>query len=137
MDPAGLLLRIANPAYNLGKLCEIHSPMSFPILFSIRTQVVILQTGVQRIQEWLHFTDPASKSQVLPSLHQAIQTVDATVQRLNECVDSLAKLEQKSLDQPGGSDSDTDHDERSLQKHLTDVRECASLIHLTLSVCQL
>nr|POE88334.1 isoform 2 of ankyrin-3 [Quercus suber] len=127
MDPGGLLLRIAILASSLETITGANETVSY-ILSLVQSQATGLQTGLHQIQEWLHFSDTASKSQVLPSLQDAMDTVDATVQRLSDDVEVLlielgtsgADLQDEDL----LTESHRAHSEQRLRRHLTDLREC-------------
>ena len=142
MDPAGLLISIATIALTIDQINETYASSS-KTLALIRAQIRILETGTQRIQEWLHFTDPTSQAQVSRSLHDSIATVNSSIESLQEDLDHITRSGPKASKMLGraGSDQWTKAkfamNENRLRKHLTDVRECASLIHFTLSVCQL
>lgn len=142
MDPAGLLLSVATIAVTIDQIQESYNATSGTLQL-IRSQIKILETGVQRIQEWLHFTDPTSKAQVMDSLQDAIFTVYAAVERLQEDLASITRTGPKTSKMLGRSGSDQwvktkfAYNEPRMRKHLTDVRECVSLIHFTLSVSQL
>lgn len=142
MDPAGLLISIASIAYALDSLAESYNSAS-NTLGLIKSQIRILETGAARIQEWLHFTDASSKTQVQQSLQDAAATVNASLQRLNEDLGSISHTGPRTAKLLGRTGSDQwmktkfVYNEGRMRKHLTDVRECASLMHFTLNVCQL
>lgn len=142
MDPAGTLISIATIAVIVDELLESYKDAP-RVLSSIRTQIKILEAGVQRIQEWLHFTEPTSKAHVLSSLHDATATVDASIGSLKDDLDAITNTGPKTQKILGrqGSDKWTQakftYNEGRLRKHLTDMRECVSLMHFTLTVCQL
>ena len=142
MDPAGLLLSVASIAITIDQLQESYNS-TYSTLSLIRSQIKILEAGVQRIQEWMHWTDPSSKAQVVSSLQDAILTVNGAVERLQVCLSSIIGTGPATTRLLGrtGSDQWTKtkfaYNEPFLRKHLTDVRECVSLIQFTLSVCQL
>lgn len=142
MDPAGLLISIASIAYTLDELSESYNAASGTLAL-IKTQIKILETGTQRIQEWLHFTDPTSVGQVRASLADAIGTVNDALHRLQEDVENVTHTGAKTAKFLGRTASDQwvktkfVYSEGRMRKHLTDVRECASLMHFTLNVCQL
>ena len=142
MDPARLLISVATIAITIDQIQEAREAAS-STLSLIRAQIQILEAGVQRIQEWLHFTDPSSKAQVMHSLHDAIATVNGCVDRLQYDLASTTTTGPKAsrlLGRVGSvrwSRANFVYNEPILRKHLTDVRECVSLIHFTLSVCQL
>lgn len=142
MDPAGLLMSVATIAITIDEIQATFSSAS-GTLDVIRSQIKILETGVQRIQEWLHFTDPTSKAQVMHSLQDAVATVNAAVQRLQDDLATITRTGPKTTKLLGRTGSDQwmktkfAINETRMRKHLTDVRECVSLIHFTLSVCQL
>jgi len=142
MDPAGLLISIATIACTLDELSETYNSAS-NTLSLIRSQIKILETGAQRIQEWLHFTDPTSKMQIMGSLRDAVATVNSSLQRLQDDITSISHTGPKTTKVLGRSGSNQwlkakfTYNESRMRKHLTDVRECASLMHFTLNVCQL
>ncbi|KAI7195265.1 hypothetical protein KC363_g1673 [Hortaea werneckii] len=139
MDPAGLLISIATIAHTLEELSGSYSGTS-DTLSTLKTQIKILETGTQRIQEWLHFTDPGSQMKVHGSLRDAVATVDSSLRRLHEDLTSLQSTSGQPLDGRGhGRDAKAKfaYNESRMQRHLTDVRECSSLMHFTLNVCQL
>ncbi|KAI7152825.1 hypothetical protein KC349_g8747 [Hortaea werneckii] len=139
MDPAGLLISIATIAHTLEELSESYSGTS-DTLSTLKTQIKILETGTQRIQEWLHFTDPGSQMKVHGSLRDAVATVDSSLRRLHEDLTSLGSTSGQPLDGQGhrrDAKAKFAYNESRMQRHLTDVRECSSLMHFTLNVCQL
>ncbi|TKA25713.1 hypothetical protein B0A50_05808 [Salinomyces thailandicus] len=142
MDPAGLLISIATIACTLDELSQSYNSAT-NTLSLIRAQVKVLETGTQRIQEWLHFTDPQSKMQVHASLRDAVGTVDSSLQRLHEDIVDITHTGPKTSKLLGSTGTDQwmktkfIYNESRLRSHLTDVRECASLLHFTLNVCQL
>ena len=142
MDPAGLLLSIATIAVCLDEISQSYNSAS-STLGLIKSQIKILESGTQRIQEWLHYTDPQSRAGVMSSLGDAIGTVYSSLERLNDDIAALAHTGPKTTRLLGKTGSDQwartkfVYSEGRLRKHLTDVRECASLMHFCLNVCQL
>lgn len=142
MDPAGILLSIATIAYTLDELSDSYANAS-STLSLIRSHIRVLEAGTQRIQEWLHFTDPTSRVQVMASLGDAIGTVNSSLERLQEDIASLSHTGPKTAKILGKTGSNQwaktkfVYNEGRLRRHLTDVRECAALMHFTLNVCQL
>lgn len=142
MDPAGTLLSIAQIIIILTDFAESfdEAPRS---LSSIRAQIRVVETGVKRIQEWMHFTDPTSRAVIQDSLQEAIATVDDSVGSLKEDLDLILHSGPKVTKLLGrqGSDKWTQTkfawNEPKLSKHVTDMRECALLLSFTLTVCQL
>ncbi|KAM0700921.1 hypothetical protein Q7P35_012643 [Cladosporium inversicolor] len=142
MDPAGTLLSIAQIIIILTDFAESfdEAPRS---LSSIRAQIRVVETGVRRIQEWMHYTDPTSKAVIQDSLQEAIATVDDSVGSLKEDLDLILRSGPKMTKLLGrqGSDKWTQTkfawNEPKLSKHVTDMRECALLLSFTLTVCQL
>lgn len=142
MDPAGLLISIATIACTLDELSTTYNSASNTLAL-IKSQIKILETGAQRIQEWLHFTDPTSQMQVMHSLRDAIATVNSSLQRLQDDVTDTTRTGPKHVKLLGRTCSDQwletefAYDEARMRTHLTDTRECASLMQFTLNVCQL
>ncbi|KAK5123201.1 hypothetical protein LTR85_003400 [Meristemomyces frigidus] len=142
MDPAGLLISIATIAYTLDELTASYHSAS-DTLSLIKTHIKILETGATRIQEWLHYTDLPSQMQVMHSLRDAVATVNSSLQRLQWDIEEITHTGPKTAKLLGRSGSDQwmktkfTFNEARLRKHLTDVRECASLVNFTLNVCQL
>jgi ankyrin repeat protein len=142
MDPAGTLLSIAQIIVILTDFAESFDEAP-RILSSIRAQIRVVETGVRRIQEWMHFTDPTSKAVIQDSLQEAIATVDDSVGSLKEDLDLILRSGPKMTKLLGrqGSDKWTQTkfawNEPKLSKHVTDMRECALLLSFTLTVCQL
>ena len=142
MDPAGLLLSVASIAMTIDRIQQSYNATP-STLSLIQSQIRILETGIQRIQEWLHFTDPTSKAHVMHSLQDAVFTVHARVERLQEDLTFITRTGPKTSKMLGRAGSDQwvktkfVYNEARMRRHLTDVRECVSLIHFTLSVCQL
>ncbi|KAK5134131.1 hypothetical protein LTR08_006906 [Meristemomyces frigidus] len=142
MDPAGLLISIATIAYTLDELSEGYSSAS-STLSLIKSQVKLLETGATRIQEWLWFTDPTSQMVVMHSLRDAIATVNSSLERLQGDITEITHTGPKTARLLGRTRSDQwvktkfAYNEGRMRKHLTDVRECASLMYFTLNVCQL
>lgn len=142
MDPAGTLLSIAQIVIILTEFADSfdEAPRT---LSSIRAQIRVVETGVKRIQEWMHFTDPTSKAVIQDSLQEAIATVDDSVGSLKEDMDLILHSGPKMTKLLGrqGSDKWTQTkfawNEPKLSKHVTDMRECALLLSFTLTVCQL
>nr|OQO16540.1 hypothetical protein B0A51_14504 [Rachicladosporium sp. CCFEE 5018] len=142
MDPVGTLLSIATLALIIDDLCGayLEAPRT---LAAIRLQIKVLETSLQRVQEWLHFTDPTTKAQVMGSINDATFTVDSALQALKADLTDITSSGSKTVKALGrqGSDQWTKTkfawNEARLRRHLTDMRECASLMHLTLAVCQL
>jgi ankyrin repeat protein len=142
MDPAGTLLSIAQIVVILTDFAESfdEAPRT---LSSIRAQIRVVETGVKRIQEWMHYTDPTSKAVIQDSLQEAIATVDDSVGSLKEDLDLILRSGPKMTKFLGrqGSDKWTQTkfawNEPKLSKHVTDMRECALLLSFTLTVCQL
>lgn len=85
MNPAGLLVSVATIAMVLDDLTESYNA-AFGTLSSIRTQVKILETGAQRIQEWLLSTDPSSKTQIMHNLQDSLATVKGSLSRLRDLI---------------------------------------------------
>lgn len=145
MDPAGLLICVGSVLESLDHVSETYNPD--PGTFSlIRSQLKILEAGIQRIQEFLHFTDPTSRAQITSSLTESISTVTSCAGRLQEDLASITRARPTEFDSavPNGTASDDPaerpkftYNESRMRKNLTDVRECVSLIHFTFSVCQL
>ena len=145
MDPAGLLICVGNVLDSLDHVADTYNPD--PGTFSLlRSQLKILEAGVQRIQEFLHFTDPTTKAQITSSLTESISTVTSCAGRLQEDLASITRANPTALDSatPSGSSPASPaerpkftYNESRMRKNLTDVRECVSLIHFTVSVCQL
>lgn len=132
MDPAGLLISIAATTNTLNRLPATDTPAS-QTLSLIKSQIKILETGAQRIHEWLHFTEPSGKAQVMPSLLDAVGTVDLSLQRLqNDMMDATLAGPQRAT----SGNANILGNERSMKRHLTDLRQCSSLVHYTLNVCQ-
>ncbi|KAK4553181.1 hypothetical protein LTR86_009711 [Recurvomyces mirabilis] len=109
----------------------------------IREQVKALQAGTQRIQEWLHFTEPTERAQVTGSVQDAVATVRSSLERLQDGVTTnsqggnhAVKLTDDNNDSQHGEGT-LIHNEARMRKYLVDLRECASLIQFTLNVCQL
>ena len=122
MDPAGLLISIATIAHTLEELSGTYSGTS-DTLSTLKTQIKILETGTQRIQEWLHFTDPGSQMKVHGSLRDAVATVDSSLRRLHEDLTSLESSSEQPLDGRGnGRDARAKvaYNESRMQRHLTD-----------------
>ena len=142
MDPAGLLLNIATVLITIDQLQQNYDASS-GTLSSIGTQTKILEASLSRVREWLHYTDPSSKAQVMHSLQDAIETVTGCIYRLQNDLDSTTRTGPKTSRFLGRTGSDQwvktkfAFNEARLKRHLTDVRECVSLVHFTLSVCQL
>ena len=142
MDPAGLLISIATLAIILEDVSESYNAAS-GTLSLIKSQIKILETGAQRIQEWLHFTPMADQAKIRQSLWDSIATVDGSLARLREEVESITHTGPRARKMLGRNGSDQwvkakfVLNEANLRKHLTDVRECTSLLHFTLNVCQL
>jgi ankyrin repeat protein len=142
MDPAGTLLAITEIFIRLQDFSDLfdEAPRT---LNSIRAQIKVVETGVKRIQEWMHFTDPTSKAVVQEALQEAIATVDDSVGSLKEDLDVILSSGPKMTKLLGrqGSDKWTQTkfawNEARLSKHVTDMRECALLLSFTLTVCQL
>lgn len=142
MDPFGTLVSIATIAVTLQEFADSfeEAPAS---LLSIKAQIKVVETGVKRVQEWLHFTDPTSRAEVQDSLHEAIATVDASVRSLKDDLDSVLYSGPKATRVLGRQGSDRwtrtkfAWNEKILTRHLTDMRECALLLVFTLTVCQL
>lgn len=142
MDPAGLLISIATIAYTLDDLSESYGNASSTLAL-IKAQIKILETGTQRIQEWMHFTDPSSKGQVMQSLSDAVATVNSSLERLHEDIAGITHTGPKTQKVLGRMASDQwiktkfVYSEGRMRKHLADVRECTSLVSFALNVCQL
>lgn len=142
MDPAGTLLSIAQIIVILTDFADSfdEAPRT---LSSIRAQIRVVEAGVKRIQEWMHFTDPTSKAVIQESLQEAIATVDDSVGSLKEDLDLILYSGPKMTKLLGRQGSDRwsqtkfAWNEPKLSKHLTDMRECALLLSFTLTVCQL
>lgn len=79
----------------------------------------------------------------MASLSDAIETVNDSLERLREDMAAITKSGPKTTKLLGKTASNQwtktkfVMGEGRLRKHLTDVRECASLLHFTLNVCQL
>lgn len=142
MDPAGTLLSITEIFIRLQDFSDLFDEAPRTIN-SIRAQIKVVETGVRRIQEWMHFTDPTSRAVVQDSLQEAIATVDDSVGSLKEDLDVILNSGPKMSKLLGrqGSDKWTQTkfawNEARLSKHVTDMRECALLLSFTLTVCQL
>lgn len=142
MDPAGLLISIATIAYALDELADSYNSAS-STLSLIKSQIRILETGATRIQEWLHVTDWTSKTQVMHSLRDAIATVNSALLRLQDDVEEITHTGPRTAKLLGRTGSDQwmktkfTFNEARMRKHLTDVRECTSLMAFSLNVCQL
>ncbi|KAK3071309.1 hypothetical protein LTR53_008846 [Teratosphaeriaceae sp. CCFEE 6253] len=142
MDPGGLLLSIATIVICLDEITESYASAS-ATLGLIKAQIRVLEAGTRRVQEWLHYTDPQSRAGVMASLGDAIGTVASSMERLNEDIAALAHTGPKTAKLLGKNGSSQwartkfVYNEGRLRRHLTDVRECASLMHFTLNVCQL
>ena len=142
MDPVGTLWSIAAIVVALQQFAESYEDAP-ALLLSIRAQVKVVETGVRRVQEWLHFTEPRSRAEVQGSLQEAIATVDSSVRSLKESLDSILPSGPKATKILGrqGSDRWTQTkyawNEKTLNRHLADMRECALLLAFTLTVCQL
>jgi ankyrin repeat protein len=142
MDPVGTLWSIAAIAVTLQDFVESFEDAPASLL-SIKAQIKVVETGVRRVQEWLHFTDPRSRAEVQESLQEAIATVDASMGSLKETLDSILHSGPTTTKILGrqGSDKWTQTkyawNEKVLTRHLTDMRECALLLAFTLTVCQL
>ena len=142
MDPAGLLLSVATVFITIDRVQETYDTTP-STLTSIRSQIKLLEGSLERLQQWLHYTDPSSKAQIMHSLQDAMETVNASIYRLQDALDSTTRNGSKTttLHSRTGSDqwmkSGLALNEAHLKKHITDVRECVSLMHFTLSVCQL
>jgi hypothetical protein len=142
MDPAGTLLSLVDVTFRIEDFASRfdEAPRT---LNSIRAQIKVVESGVKRIQEWMHFTDPTSKAMVQHSLQEAIATVDDSVASLKEDLDLILLSGPKMTKLLGrqGSDKWTQTkfawNEARLSKHVTDMRECALLLSFTLTVCQL
>jgi ankyrin repeat protein len=142
MDPVGTLWSIAAIVVTLQDFVESYEDAPASLL-SIRAQIKVVETGVRRVQEWLHFTDPRSRAEVQESLEEAIATVDSSMRSLKETLDSILHSGPTATKILGrqGSDKWTQTkyawNEKVLNRHLTDMRECALLLAFTLTVCQL
>jgi ankyrin repeat protein len=142
MDPVGTLWSIAAIVVTLQDFVESYEDAPASLL-SIRAQIKVVETGVRRVQEWLHFTDPRSRAEVQESLQEAIATVDSSMRSLKETLDSILHSGPTATKILGrqGSDKWTQTkyawNEKVLTRHLTDMRECALLLAFTLTVCQL
>ena len=88
MDPVGTLWSIAAIVVTLQDFVESYEDAPASLL-SIRAQIKVVETGVRRVQEWLHFTDPRSRAEVQESLQEAIATVDSSMRSLKETLDSM------------------------------------------------
>ncbi|KAK5114858.1 hypothetical protein LTR62_002015 [Meristemomyces frigidus] len=138
MDPAGLLLSINKVSDKLDELSQNHSSAS-DTLTLIRAQVKTLQAGTQRIQEWLHFTEPTERAQITRSVQDAVATVRSSLERLQDGVASSqygGVDAAKVLDDGRNGESTLIYNEARMRKYLVDLRECASLMQFTLNVCQ-
>lgn len=142
MDPVGTLWSLAAIAVTVQEFAESFEDAPASLL-SIKAQIKVVETGIRRVQEWLHFTDPRSRAEVQESLQEAIATVDASMRSLKETLDSILHSGPKATKLLGrqGSDKWTQTkyawNEKVLNRHLTDMRECALLLGFTLTVCQL
>jgi hypothetical protein len=142
MDPVGTLWSIAAIVVTLQDFVESYEDAPASLL-SIRAQIKVVETGVRRVQDWLHFTDPRSRAEVQESLQEAIATVDSSMRSLKETLDSILHSGPTATKILGrqGSDKWTQTkyawNEKVLTRHLTDMRECALLLAFTLTVCQL
>ncbi|EMD00842.1 hypothetical protein BAUCODRAFT_20857 [Baudoinia panamericana UAMH 10762] len=142
MDPAGLLISVATILIVLDELTESYGSANNTLAL-IKSQVKVLEAGTQRIQEWLWYTDPASKSELMESLGDAVSTVNAALQRLQEEIEAITRTGPRTAKLLGKAGSDQwvktkfVYSEGRMRRHLTDVRECASLMSFCLTVCQL
>jgi ankyrin repeat protein len=142
MDPVGTLWSIAAIVVTLQEFVESYEDAPASLL-SIKAQIQVVETGVRRVQEWLHFTDPRSRAEVQESLQAAIATVDSSMKSLKGTLDSILHPGPRATKLLGrqGSDKWTQTkfawNEKVLNRHLTDMRECALLLTFTLTVCQL
>ena len=137
-----VVLSIATIAFTLDELSGSYSSAS-STLSLIKSQIKILETGATRIQEWLWYTDPTSQMVVMGSLRDAIATVNSSLERLQGDITEITHTGPRTARLLGRSRSDQwvktkfAINEARMRKHLTDVRECASLMYFTLNVCQL
>ncbi|KAK0859425.1 hypothetical protein LTS02_009238 [Friedmanniomyces endolithicus] len=138
MDPGGLLLSIAAISDNIDALSESYNSAS-STLGLVRSQIKVLEAGTQRIQEWLHFTDPTDHILVWASLGVAIGTVNSSLDRLQDDVVSISHTGANTAKVRGDQWARTKfaHNEGRLRVDLTDLRECCHLMHFSLQVCQL
>ncbi|KAK0305360.1 hypothetical protein LTR01_006886 [Friedmanniomyces endolithicus] len=138
MDPGGLLLSIAAISDNIDALSESHKS-AVSTLGLVRSQIRALEAGTQRIQEWLHFTDPTDHILVWASLGVAIGTVNTALERLQDDVVSISHTGANTAKVRGDQWASTQsaHNEGRLRMDLTDVRECCHLMQFSLQVCQL
>ncbi|KAK0262891.1 hypothetical protein B0A54_08990 [Friedmanniomyces endolithicus] len=138
MDPGGLLLSIAAISDSIDALSESYNAAS-STLGLVRSQIKILEAGTQRIQEWLHFTDPTDHILVWASLGVAIGTVNTALERLQDDVVSTSHTGANTAKVRGDqwARAKSAHNEGRLRVDLTDVRECCHLMHFSLQVCQL
>ena len=136
------MLSIATIVYTLDELSTSYNTAS-TTLSLIRSQIKVIETGATRIQEWLWYTDPTSQMVVMSSLRDAIATVNSSLERLQGDITEITHTGPKTARLLGRSGSDQwvktkfAYNETRMRKHLTDVRECASLMYFTLNVCQL
>ena len=136
------MLSIATIVYTLDELSTSYNTAS-TTLSLIRSQIKVIETGATRIQEWLWYTDPTSQMVVMSSLRDAIATVNSSLQRLQGDITEITHTGPKTARLLGRTASDQwvktkfAYNEARMRKHLTDVRECASLMYFTLNVCQL
>ena len=136
------MLSIATIVYTLDELSTSYNTAS-TTLSLIRSQIKVIETGATRIQEWLWYTDPTSQMVVMSSLRDAIATVNSSLERLQGDITEITHTGPKTARLLGRSGSDQwvktkfAYSETRMRKHLTDVRECASLMYFTLNVCQL
>jgi hypothetical protein len=142
MDPATVLFRLTALSAAVDYIQETY--YAIPGTFaSIRTQLNSLESGLERIQEWQHYTDPQSEAQVLPSLHEAMKTVGGCLQELRndlEYPQQPATPTTKFSDWTGSepwTKVESMFNEPRLNRYLIDIRQCVYLTQFTLLVCQL
>ena len=142
MDPATVLFRLI--ALSAAIDYVEHTYHTIPgALASIKSQLKTLESGLERIQEWQHYTDPQSEAQVLPSLHEAMKTVGGYLLRLRDDLESTQQpgnSATSSFDRTGiesRTKVQPTFNEPRLNRYLIDLQHCVSLTQFTLLVCQL
>lgn len=140
MDPAGLLSSVTALLSTIDSIQRTYRTLPEP-LGSIRSQLEALESNIEHIQEWQHYTDPQSEARALPGVHETTKTVEWSLQRLQSDLESRSTLADAN-----SAAYNTQKDQRrgesfmlneyGLQKHLVDVRQCISLTQFLLSICQ-
>lgn len=133
MDPAGLLVSVNATQYKLDKFSATYRSAA-GTLGHIASQIQSLKSGTERMQEWLHFTDPSSKIQITFGLRDAMATINHSLQRLQYDLEAIHGISETAAS--GGKEL-SPYNEAQMKKHLTDVRECVCLLRFGLNVCQL